>query len=183
MDMSLSKLQETVHASVHGTAKSWTQLSDWTAKKKKAISELCSRRQLNYLQTERLSMKVEFFHLDDGNKYYFWPWVNTRHLPQILLDNFFPVASVSFTCVKLIPITSQLHPHRASSPDSPSKQLLPLQYSVLWLSGTSMSPDSKSKSSALWNLPGSNWVPKPGTVAWKLKAVNIGNRRAHSISF
>ena len=53
------------------------------------------------------------------------------YLPQILLDNFFPVASVSFTCVKLIPITSQLHPHRASSPDSPSKQLLPLQYSVL----------------------------------------------------
>ena len=39
--------------------------------KKKTVSELCSRRQLNYLQTERLSMKVEFFHLDDGNKYYF----------------------------------------------------------------------------------------------------------------
>ena len=37
MDMSLSKLQEIVkdrevwRAAVHGTAKSWTQLSDWTA--------------------------------------------------------------------------------------------------------------------------------------------------------
>ena len=32
MDMSLSKLQdrETWHAAVHGVAKSWTQLSDWT---------------------------------------------------------------------------------------------------------------------------------------------------------
>ena len=39
MDMNLSKLQETVkdrgawHAAVHGVAKSWTQLSDWTATK------------------------------------------------------------------------------------------------------------------------------------------------------
>ena len=38
MDMSLSKLQEMVkvrgvwHAAVHGVAKSWTQLSDWTAR-------------------------------------------------------------------------------------------------------------------------------------------------------
>ena len=36
MDMNLSKLQEMVkdredsHAAVHGVAKSWTQLSDWT---------------------------------------------------------------------------------------------------------------------------------------------------------
>ena len=44
MDMNLGELQEMVtdreawHAAVHGVAKSWTQLSNWTMNKNKVIS-------------------------------------------------------------------------------------------------------------------------------------------------
>ena len=49
MDMSLSKLQETVkdgevwHAAVHGVAKSWTRLSEWTPPKPEVHTVLFTR--------------------------------------------------------------------------------------------------------------------------------------------
>jgi len=63
MDMSLSKLQDIVkdrqawHAAVHGVAKSWTQLSDWTT------TTICSskgwnRPPSNYLGSQPLKQSV-----------------------------------------------------------------------------------------------------------------------------
>ena len=52
--MSLSNLQEIVKereawdAAVHGVIKSWTQLSDWTTKRRESLKAVCLKKKLKF---------------------------------------------------------------------------------------------------------------------------------------